>query len=173
MACTRRAAGGVEQQGAHEQGIAGGGDAENIGLPGSEFLDALGGEAAVPVRAGQHTERAVGIVGIIEMKAHGKHLLEQFDGRLDVGNAILGAPRPEAGQIDTGAKGERQVLMPRDQPVGFGRFVEVNGADGERFERKMRAHEIEKMRRAGQSGHDRNGEQTATARTGNRAEQEN
>jgi len=53
----------------------------------------------------------------IEVKPHGEHLLEQRHGRLDVRNTVLGASRPESGHFGNGAKRQRQILVPRNQPI--------------------------------------------------------
>lgn len=63
------------------------------------------------MRTGQDPQRAVGLIGIVEVEPHSEHLLEKFDGRLDVRNAILDTPRAEAGHLGTGAKCQCQILM--------------------------------------------------------------
>lgn len=67
------------------------------------------------------------------MESDGEHLLEKIDGRLDVRNAILRAPRAEAGHLGAGAQRQRQILVPRNQPICVGRLVEVDGADRMNF----------------------------------------
>src|SRR2546425_9541585 len=104
------------------------------------------------------------------MEPDGEHLLKKFDGRLNVGHAVLDAPWAKAGDHDAGAKRQRQILVPRNQPVCVGRFVEVNGADGKRFGRKMRANQAQEPRRPGQSGDSKKTENATATGTANRAE---
>ena len=129
------ATGGVKQQRPHQQGVPCGGGTEKVWLLGAQFLDAFGRKSAKPMRARQDTQGTVAFVGIVEMKTNREHLLQQIDGRLNVGNTVLAAPRAEAGRLNASAKSQRQILMPGHQPVGFRRLVEVDGADGQRLGR--------------------------------------
>ena len=64
------------------------------------------------MRAGQDAQSAVRLVGVVKVEPNGEHLLEKFDGSLDVGNAVLCAPRAEAGHLRPSAKRQGQILMP-------------------------------------------------------------
>ena len=121
------------------------------------------------MRAGQYAQSTVGRVGVIEVKPNGKHLLEEFDGRLNVSNAILCAPRAEAGNLGAGAKRQRQILVPRNQPIRVGGFVEVDGAHWKRLGWQVRTNEVEKPGRTSQPGHSGQSEKTAPPRARNRS----
>jgi len=107
------------------------------------------------MRAGQHAQCAVQFVGVVEMDPDGEHLLEKFDRGLDVGHAVLDAPWAKAGDFDAGAKRQRQVLVPRNQPIRAGRSIKLNGADRKRFRRKMRTNQAQQPLRPRQSGDSR------------------
>jgi hypothetical protein len=64
------------------------------------------------MRAGQNPQSSVGFIGVIEVQPNGEHLLEEFDGRLDVKNTPFGAPRAKARNLGTGANGQHQILVP-------------------------------------------------------------
>ena len=159
----------MEQQGTHEQSIARGHGAEKAGMPAEQLPNASGGKATQAMRAGQDAQSTVGLIGVVKVEPDGQHLPEKFDGRLNVGNAILRAPRPEAWNLGAGAKSQRQILVPRNQPIRFGRLVEVDGADWKRFRWKMLANEIEKPWRTRQPGDSGQSKKTATPCTGDRA----
>jgi len=139
-------AGGVEQQRTHEQGITSGGGAEKVGLLAAQLLDTAGCEAAKAMRTRQDTQGSVGCIGVVEVQSDGEHLLEESGGWLNVGNAILRAPRTEASHLGPGTECQRQILVPRNQPIRIRGLVEVDGADGEGFSRQMSANEVEKPR---------------------------
>ena len=69
------------------------------------------------MRTGQNLQGSVRSVGVIEVKPHGEHPLEQLDGRLGVRNAFFRAPRAEAENLHPFAERQRQILVPWDQPV--------------------------------------------------------
>ena len=80
------------------------------------------------MRAGQHTQRTVFCIGIIQVQSHRKHLLKQWNRRLHMRHALFYAPRAESRNFDLFLEGERQILMPGHQPVGFRAFVKVDAA---------------------------------------------
>ena len=96
MAGARRAAGGVQEQRAHEQGVAGPGGAQGVDTPGAQLGDPIGREAAEPVRAGEDPQRAVGLVGVVEVEPDRQHPPPQLDRGLDVRDAplVLHGPKP-------------------------------------------------------------------------------
>jgi hypothetical protein len=55
------------------------------------------------MRAGQDTQSSIGRVSVIEVEPDGQHLLEKFNGRLNVRNPLLRAPRAETGHRGAGA----------------------------------------------------------------------
>jgi len=122
------------------------------------------------MRAGQDAQGTIGIIGGIEVESNGEHLLEKLDRRLDVRNAVLDAPRAETGNLGAGAERQRQILMPRNQPIGIRGLVEVNGTNRKRLGRHMRTNEIEKLWRTSQLGDRGYSEKPAPPRAGNRAE---
>ena len=130
MSRERGTAGRVEKQRAHEQGVAGASHAWTFQFLRAQFLDTFGGETAQTVRPRQHAQSAVGFIRIVEVKPHDQHLFEKFNGRLNMRDALFDAPRAKAGNMGALAKRQRQVLVPRHQPVAFRIFIEINAADG-------------------------------------------
>ena len=70
------AGGCVEEQGAHQQDVAGRGGAQELGLPFPPFLDLRGIESAGSMRTGQDAECAARGVGGIQVKPDSQHLLQ-------------------------------------------------------------------------------------------------
>jgi hypothetical protein len=58
------------------------------------------------------------------------HPFEHLDWRADVMNTCLDGPRPESRRLDPRLHSDRQILMPGNAPVRFGRLVKQQGADG-------------------------------------------
>jgi len=88
------------------------------------------------------------------MQSGGEHPFEEVDWWLNVRNAVLDAPRSETRRISPGTKRQSEVLVPRNQPIGFREFVEVDGPDGTRVGWQVRANDVEKPGRAGEVRHD-------------------
>ena len=88
------------------------------------------------------------------MQSGGEHPFEEVDWRLNVRNAVLDAPRSETRRISPGTKRQGEVLVPRNQPIGFREFVEVDGPDRTRVGWQVRANDVEKPGRAGELRHD-------------------
>lgn len=148
LPCACGPAGSVEQQRTHEQNVARGGSAKEVGLLAAYLLDATGRKPTQTMRTGKDAQSPIGLVGVVEVKPNAEHPLQEFDGWLNMRNAILHAPRAEAGNIDAVPKCQSQVLMPWNQPIRFGGFGEVNGANWKWFGRQVWADEIEKPARA-------------------------
>lgn len=70
------ATGGVQQERTHEHRVTREGGAEKIGLLEAQLLNAFRRKTSREMRPGQDAQRAVGFVGIVEMKTNGEHLLE-------------------------------------------------------------------------------------------------
>ena len=56
------------------------------------------------MRAWENPQGPIGFVRVVKVESEGEHLLEKLDGRLDVRNTVLRAPRPEAGNVSAGSK---------------------------------------------------------------------
>jgi len=89
------------------------------------------------------------------------HPFEEVDWRLNVRNAVLDAPRSESRRISPGTKCQGEVLVPRNQPIGFRALVEANGPDGTRVGGQVRANDVEKPGRAGEVRHDGQSQQAS------------
>src|SRR5438552_3180924 len=122
------------------------------------------------MRARQDAQSTVGLIGVVEVEPHAEHLLEKCNGRLDVRNAVLCAPRTETGYLGSGANRQRQILVPRNQPIRVGRLVEVKGANWKRLRRKIQTNEVQGPSRTSEFVNGGQREKTAPPGTGNRAE---
>lgn len=123
----------MEQERAHQQSVPSRDGAKKVRVFAAKCLNLLGRKSAPAMRPGQDAQGAIRFVGVVEVKPHGEHLLEEIDRRLDMRNTMLRAPLPEAGKLGAGAKGQRQILMPRNEPVRFRAFIEVDSANWKRF----------------------------------------
>lgn len=134
-------AGGMEEEGAHQQRIAGERRAQHLRgrFPNSRNLGGL--ESAVPMRAGNHPQRAIRGIAIVQVQAHGQHSGQPFPGCLNMRNPVLEAPRTETRCLHRPCHGEGHVLMPRDQPVRSRGLVEKDRSDGSGRWAQMRRNE--------------------------------
>jgi hypothetical protein len=64
------------------------------------------------------------------MNTCGNHALEKYGRRLGVQDAGFGGPICPTGTLLSMFYGDRQILVPGNRPICFGRFVEENRADG-------------------------------------------
>ena len=119
------------------------------------------------MRTGQHTQSSVALISVVQMESNSEHSLEKFSRWLDVRNAVFCAPRAKSGHLGKSSKRQRQILVPRNQPIYFGRLVEVDSPNWKRLGLEMRANEIQKQRRTCQLDNSRHVEKTASAGSGN------
>jgi hypothetical protein len=117
MAIACGSAGRMEQERAHQQSVPSRGDAKKVRVLTAKCLNLFGRKSAQAMRSGQDAQCTIRLVGVVEVKPDSEHLLEEFDWRLDVRNTILRAPRPKPRMLGANAKRQRQILMPRNQPV--------------------------------------------------------
>ena len=128
MAGTSSGVGGVKDGRGVEPDVAALRQAGVRPAAGDEGGDIGFGDAAVAVRAGGDQQRSIVCVDGVEMDAQGEHPIKQGLRRRDVLNAGLERPGAEARCADAGAYGDGAVLMPAERPVGYGAFVEEDGA---------------------------------------------
>jgi len=86
---------------------------------------------ALLVGSGDHAQRAVVLVRVVEVNANGKHLFEQRKRWLHSKLIVLGRPVRKARAIELFVNRDGQVLVPGDEPIGSFRFVEIDGFDDE------------------------------------------
>ena len=123
----------MEQQRAHEQCAANARFADEfLGLFANRG-DLVFRDAAMPVRSGDHSQRAVFCVAWVKVQADGEHVFEDAGGRLDMEDVCFDRPRTEAFGFDAFLNGDHYVLVPGNFPVGIRDFVEEDAADGEGF----------------------------------------
>ena len=104
------------------------------------------------------------------MNSRREHLLQQLHRRLNVRNARLHTPWPKAGHIDPFPHCQRQILVPRHEPIRICRLVEVNRSHRSRHVAHVRTNQLEQLFRHSQPGYCRHIEQPAPARRGQRAQ---
>jgi hypothetical protein len=117
------------------------------------------------MRSGYYPERTVGRIAIIEMQPNGDHLRQQGHGRLHMGNPILHAPRTEARCLDLAGHSDRQILMPRHEPVGGGSLIEKDGPNRIRVWAEIGCDQRHHWFRVRESMHPRYGEKPARTST--------
>lgn len=83
-----------------------------------------------------------------------------------MGDSVLGAPRTESGDFRGFTQGDGQVLVPGDEPVRVGRFVEVDRTGRDERGGKVWADEVEDCGRGSQGGDDGIRQQAALAWAG-------
>ena len=120
----------MQKQRPHDERVARGGGADDLGSVRAEPWNVVGRQAAEPVRTGDHTERTVRFVDGVKVQADGNHLSQNVDRGLNMVNAVLDGPGAKARDVAALADGNGEILVPRDKPIGGRRFVEENGADG-------------------------------------------
>src|SRR6266404_8712499 len=79
----------------------------------------------------QNAKRSVLGRGIVKMNSQGENLRQSACGSMRVSHAFLDRPRSPFRNFPSLFHGQSRVLMPRDQPVCRGRFVEQCGFEGE------------------------------------------
>ncbi len=122
---------GVEEQETHEQDVPCPRRTGDLLHPRPLGCDRRRVQPAQLVRAGKDPQGAVVFIRIVEVYPDGDHPLENLQRGLNVDRSILERPRAVALPLDPLLHRDGQILMPRDEPVGFGCFVEKDGADGE------------------------------------------
>ena len=90
------------------------GHAQSRDLP----FDLAGGHTAEPVRARRNPERRVVGIDRVEVNSRRGHGLNDRERRLDVQQAVLHRPRPEARRLDTFLDDDGAILVPAEIPVG-------------------------------------------------------
>lgn len=109
----------MQQQRAHQQGVAARGGADSFAVLGAQGLHLRIAQPSGAMAAGHHAQGACIGTAIVEVHAHGEQRLQHLDGRLHIGLAFLQYARQAAARC-----GNRGVLVQRDQPVPPGRLVE-------------------------------------------------
>lgn len=146
----------MEQQGPHQQRPAGGDGAGDAGRLRPPALNLGGCQPAAAMRPRQDQQRAIRLVAVVEVQAHGQHPLQDPRRGLDVDHAGFLRPRPEAVHISTLADRDRQVLVPYHVPVRLRRLVEQDAAHRKAVRpqhgRDERAH-FGGIRQCGHCGH--------------------
>lgn len=128
------------------------GETYALGLLRTNGIDRVGPETPEPMRAIDHSHRAILDGTWIEMEANSEHVLENVGRRLDVRHTTLLRPWPVARDVDAGFRGDGEVLVPNDSPVRVGRLVEEERADGEAGLAENSRSKPTKGRRRGECG---------------------
>lgn len=140
--CTGRTRGRMQQQWTHQQHVACFGLTKNLLMGFSAVLDRFRTQSAQAMRAGQDSQSSVVRVGIVKVQAHSEHLIQQLHRWLHMRHALLHTPWPESWHLGFFFESQRQVLMPRNEPVGLRAFVKIDAAYGNGSERKKRAYQF-------------------------------
>jgi hypothetical protein len=80
-----------------------------------------------------YAQRAVRFVARIQVNAHREHTVEHRNRRLHMPLASFNRPWSVAGHIAFFGDTDRQILMPRHQPIGIGSLVEQKASYRERI----------------------------------------
>lgn len=110
----------MQEKRAHEERVASTGGAGVLRSASPKPLNVSRRKPAMAVRARKHAQSSVRSIGIVEMEPDGEHVLKEVHWRLHMGQAVLGAPGAEPNALDTGAHGDRKILVPRNKPVDAG-----------------------------------------------------
>jgi hypothetical protein len=121
---------GMHQQWAHQDCVAGRCLACDWRDRLRESRDALREQPAQPVRTRQHAKSSVYFATRIQMDANRQHRFQNRGRRLNVRHTALHRPRTVAVNIHPPAHRDRQILMPRYQPVGRRSRQAVNRGNG-------------------------------------------
>ena len=116
------------------------------------------------MRTGDYPQGAVSLVGVIQVNPYREHPLEHRRRRLHVRYALLHGPSLEIRRLDPLADGDRQVLMPRHQPVRLGRLVEPDRPHRPRRAVSVATHEFKQLLRRRKSRHGGNRQHVSPAR---------
>ena len=100
-----------------------------LGSP--QLVDGGGRESAKAMRAFDDSNGTVRRRTRVEMDANGEHPLEDINGRLHVWHPSLFGPRAKSWHVNALARGDREILVPHDFPIGGWRLVEEQRADSE------------------------------------------
>ena|SRR6185437_6177745 len=79
------------------------------------------------VRSGEDTQRPILFCRVVEMDTQSQNSAERERRRVGVNYPILDRPRAPTWSVETISKRQGSILMPRNQPVRFRRFVEHCG----------------------------------------------
>jgi hypothetical protein len=123
----------VKQKRAHKERIARLHRTDDFLLFGAGFDDIGGIQSSHSMRTWDNAQGAVRFVTIIQMETESYHALQNFHWRLHVWNTVLGRPRTVASYINPLFDRDGKILMPRDKPVGLGRFIKKDGTHGQRL----------------------------------------
>jgi hypothetical protein len=132
----------VKQEWPHHHGSAAFHRARSRGLVLFPVLDLARVKAAVFVSTGQHAQRAVSLVSVIQVQAHSQHVFQHRNRRLHVSNAGLDGPRTVSLNVNPLANSNREVLVPCDLPVCIPVFIEIDAPDNTSAISKKRFDEI-------------------------------
>src|SRR5438045_2454802 len=112
----------------------------------AQLLNSFRGKPTESMSAWQHSQSAIGLVAIVEVQANRQHQFEEFDGRLNMGHSLFDAPWAETGNMNLGVARQRQVLMPRHQPIGIRGLVKINGSDWAWLKWQLRTNNAKESR---------------------------
>jgi len=130
----QRSPGGVDQERAHSENVAGNTfDGHFIGL--IVGCNLSGTQFPHLVRTGDYPQGSVfGVCGI-EMNPETHHLFQQRERRLNMRDSVLDGPGAVSFAIDSFRDCDGEILMPCHRPVGGGSFVEEKRADRDQVRR--------------------------------------
>lgn len=94
----------------------------------ADSFDVIAREATFGVPSGHDPQRAIVGVAVVEMEANRQHGGKQARGRLDMRDAGLDRPRTPAHQVMAFSHRYREILVPKDRPIGLRRFVKKERA---------------------------------------------
>ena len=86
------------------------------------------------VASWEDPQRSVLSITVIQMYADRQHPLKNRHWRLHIHHAGLGRPRSITIRNHAGVYTNREILMPRHEPVGIASFVEQRSFNGNRLE---------------------------------------
>jgi hypothetical protein len=132
----------VKQQWPHHHGTATLHVAGNGCLMLFPILDLTRIQAAVFMCARKHTQRAVGLIGVVQMQTQSQHIFQHLDRRLHVMNARLDGPRTISFNVNSLSNSDREVLMPRYLPIRIAMFIEINTSNDASPTAENRSHKV-------------------------------
>src|SRR5258708_2363140 len=107
----------VQNKWMHDYRVAGGGYAGSLQRFRHCATNFFVSESDVRVRAGDDTEAASLLVGIFNMQADRRHVIQHCTRGLDVVQAVLASPRSPLRDLRSTVKGYGTILVPGHEPV--------------------------------------------------------